>query len=780
MTPNEIYRKAREVDYAWPENEACENDIPGEAKDLVARVLKVDAELRLDLDQIVGHPFFGMHGGRNIPMIMEQHCLHGKPDWLSPQRPRGDVFEGGHARWDWSIYAESCGVGHLPGNPQPFDVVGDDAKLSIYTECMYEDLSLTYPIVPMPMDMVYTPHPIPKGPPLRQSSKSSQISTSPPISTSRSSCGYAQSTTTQESISVRQAEVENESRRHGPIPSHAATLRASRVRSRPSRTVIRAAPGPSSTKQQVPASSKSSSPERATINAASRALGPAPVRPTVSAGSQRMRKAPSHTTRVTRSKKVEPVSLPPDPPNGLSKLTTDQCVDQVSSNSDEVRREKATRTKVSVASAVQREMSEPLDRGKAPVQSSLPQRSRQLQKSAIRGNVLIGSGEASEYLPNTKPDEVLVKLQELHSQLTIALIDQQSSMATSRKGKSYGSAAFRNNSIETRPVVVKWVDYTNKFGIGYTLANGTVGCVFKGDEECPPTCVVVAGAENHFKLRKIASYSEKHQIVPKHGAPVEFIENVDHEGIKRVFVSPTEYQIKIDANGNPGKLSPGDNYFDLQKRRKLMLWEKFGKYMTKTLGKSDSEELDALLAGETKHLDRLTRVKHEVAGPFVKFYQRLGNVGIWGFDNGTFQFNFPDHTKLVISDDGTWADFYHLSVRAARILQEGGSLKAEDLAERSVFTYPLAVMLRGVYNTHNFRDVVESNELMNKVTFIRDLVEIWEECGGLGRLGEHRWMKWKGIQENGWNMLWVSVGAMGGDARWELPAHMPDSEYAHL
>ena len=52
-------------------------------------------------------------------------------------------------------------------------------------------------------------------------------------------------------------------------------------------------------------------------------------------------------------------------------------------------------------------------------------------------------------------------------------------------------------------------------------------------------------------------------------------------------------------------------------------------------------------------------------GQFIKFYQRLGNVGVWGFGDGAFQFNFPDHTKIVLDATGTWCHFWHLPQDAA-------------------------------------------------------------------------------------------------------------------
>lgn len=772
MTQNEIYRKAKELDYMWPN--ACQNDIPDEAKDLVANLLVVDAEARPDLDQIVGHPFFRMHGGRNIPKMMAKHCLSEKPHWLSPHRPRGDVFEPDTARWRWELYAQVCGVGQLPGVSRSIPAAGEHVGVSVYRECVIEEKESRCPTVPLPIGKVYPSNTV------------SEVPTPWEPSNSLSSPVDVKTAKTEASIPVRQPATEIthpvrvDPRRRGPIQSHAATLRALNAPPRPSRTVIRAAPGPSSAEAQDSASTKSASTGRVTLNATRHELGTAPVRPTASGESQQVRKATSRTTRVTRSKTAEQVSQPPDPPVDPPILTTDQYVDQVYPNPDGVRREKAAQTKVRNASAVQREVSEHLDTGvESSAQSSLPRRSRHVRNAEVLGNRLISLDDAPECIPDSKPDEVLSKLKTLHGELTKSILDTQLHNKTI-SGRGYGSTYFRKKSIESRPVVLKWVDYTNKFGIGYILENGTVGCVFKEDEYFPVTYVVVAGADRHFKLRKTGAYAEKHQIVPENGAPIEFLESCGREGINRVFVAPTNYRIKTNADGVPEKFDiRGDTSYDSHKRQKLQLWDKFGQYMTKSLGNSDNQGVHALLANEVKHPSK-GKAKYEAAGPFIKFYQRLGNVGIWGFGNGSFQFNFPDHTKLVISDDGTWVDFYHLSVRTAQALKEGGTFKAGDLGQRGAFTYPMDSMLRGVYKDHDFKDLVEANELVEKVAFVRDLVNIWVECGGLGRLGEHKWMKWEGMQEPGWKLVWTSVGALGGDDKWEMPEVVSDRGEATL
>jgi myosin-1 len=59
-------------------------------------------------------------------------------------------------------------------------------------------------------------------------------------------------------------------------------------------------------------------------------------------------------------------------------------------------------------------------------------------------------------------------------------------------------------------------------------------------------------------------------------------------------------------------------------RRKMIntIWSKFGKYMCQQLGTADG---------------RPTMPSSSMQTSFVKFYQRLGNVGVWGFGDGSFQ-----------------------------------------------------------------------------------------------------------------------------------------------
>ena len=756
---NEIYRKARGVEYDWPEKNKLFNDIPEEAKDLVARLLKVDAEERPDPDQVVGHPFFSMHGGDAMPMVMEEYFCRDLPRYLDRKAsPRGDVMLKGTERLSLRTLAKHCGVGFLPGDSEPQPAVGGDVNLSLYNECQAEEDMGNAPVVPLPKEMVYT--------------SKFQMSSWPTLEANDSS----QSTLLNSDVAVQGSDIsrssitaaENSSNRSGPeqprrlpVQSHAATLRAAHVSSRPQSKQISEYAGP------IDGAVRTKASVNASVRARRGLLNELPVRPALNASSAGglEAKALARNPRATRSKKVhmldDEMADPLAAPKARRAPTKDYWIDQEYTGPDAKGQDMAARSRARIASNVQKEMADVVPLTRKASSEMTADRPRQRSDSPRPGNALIGPDEVLECLPDSKPDDVLRQLQRLHDELETSLKD----LARGKDHSDIEDFDVKSQNFKHRPVVVKWVDYTNKFGIGYILANGTVGCVFKGDETSNPTCVVVAGAEDHLKKRNVTNYREKHQIVHAKGAPIEFIENCGLEGLKRVLVPASNYQVLVSAAGVADKLAPGRDIHDYEKRRKLCLWDKFGKYMTHTLGKSEEIDVDILEEASSSRSRR-----NNVAGPFVKFYQRLGNLGIWGFGDGSFQFNFPDHTKLVVSADGTWLDFYHLPTQAAKALKTGKFLEAGALAARSVLCYPTKVLLSGSYRGHEFKQLVKENELESKVSFVRDIVGLWAKEGGLGCMGKKKGVKWKGMLEEGGKLVWVTVGAKGGDARYEMPA----------
>jgi hypothetical protein len=235
---------------------------------------------------------------------------------------------------------------------------------------------------------------------------------------------------------------------------------------------------------------------------------------------------------------------------------------------------------------------------------------------------LFSAEEQLELLPKSRPHEVLDSLRRFYAELKRAL--------NSRSIVSYSCPPDTTSAI-----VVKWVDYTNKFGLGYILSNGSVGCIFRSSSassgsmtgRIPPTCVIVRDAERHLQSRGKESYTDRHQLVPVSGPPIEFFENRGEEGISRVNVSPQKFTVTPGKEGEPGRLSRGKNGYDDRKCEKIVLWNKFAKYMT-AFGRDQDYPYD----------DALQRIPHKLESrTVVTFYQRFGDVGCWGFSDGCFQ-----------------------------------------------------------------------------------------------------------------------------------------------
>lgn len=758
-TQDEIYRRVKSVEYKWPKDEECMNDIPEEATDLVARLLTVNAEERPDLDRIVGHPFFAMHGGSNIPLVIGSACRASKPSWLESKSPRGDVIKKGSPLLPLTTLARNCGVGQLDGYAEAFDVVGDKVEISVYKECLEEEIAKSYPIVPLPADMVYTGKPDESGCWASQALKQ-------PASLPSSSQSASSESSVASSMEFDELQMSiPEPRRRPTVPSHASTLRAPPYTALRSRGVGRATAQPASSLSQsvIPLKveagpTRPSRPNRGLLNEL-------PLR-SASNPSKAVDGEPRAklTTRVTRSQSANLLST-----STASSSGSFQPQPGSRGFSDGGSRHRGTRQKAETSSKAIME--------EDMLTEKLPKRAAQLPRRAIASKtagraLLIGADEVAECIPNTKPKDVIASLRKIRDELN-SVINSASNVATDIDLSLFD----RNKALYSRPVLQKWVDYSNRYGIGYILANGTVGCLFNSDNSAPISGVVVAGAQTHILKKKFAEYPEKNQVVRKTGSPVEFLEDCAGDGIKRVIVQAAQYQIKDGDSVLEEKLCAGETIHDLEKRKRLTIWDKFGKYMTRAPKKglnaqlrAEYDELAAQLHAETKpNFD--TAHKHAVvAGPFVKFHQRLGNVSVWAFGDNALQFNFPDHTKLLLSGDGSWLDFYHLPVPAAKGLKRGISLSDDTLNHRSVLSYPLPILARGIYNDDDFRDTIAVNDLRAKLEFVKRVVSAWLDAGGLGALlAKDRYLKWDGAgggAELGSKLLWVSVGAFGGDERY--------------
>ncbi|TEY85188.1 hypothetical protein BOTCAL_0016g00420 [Botryotinia calthae] len=691
-TADEIYRRAKEREYTWPQHFVSANMISPEIQDLVSTMLQ-DAEERPHPDIIVQHPFFTCGW---MPQVEEMSAD------LLEDPPRPDQFP--------SIVVK-------PGKPNPYArslkklcikcEVGPwtpkKQYTSLYKECALEEKAGLTPNVPLAEGIVYRPY----------------------------------------SEYVREQNQQN-------IDEKAATEMEA------SSTVVDSLVSDVAESSIAPLAKKPVSQRTVSQRAASQSF----------AAQQRIKDQPLNTASIRGALPRRPIqreantrepainTITEIKPRSILKTKAIPSVPQISSEAE-------GRLAADMVDELQKADEE--------------RKSQELKKKQSTKKVvsLFSPQEKLEWLPGSKPDHILEGLQRLQVELDRALNSR--SIASTPKSRP-----------TTPAIVVKWVDYTNKYGLGYILSNGSVGCVFREtpagspeseDNVIAPSCIVIRDGERHLANRTNKSYANRHQIIPISGPNVEFYESKGERGMIRGSVPAKTYRVAESPEGRPGRLPLGIDSFDNRKREKICLWKKFGNYMF-AYGRDAEYPYESWTAGQNPEAT--------VNSTVITFYQRWGDVGCWGFSDGHFQFNFPDHTKVVLSADGFWCDFYHLSFECARELTENGTLPTNALDERQHLSYPLQTLLnfmakpsRAVKPTTRKRPEIDpmiqglpqANDFRRKVEFIRSAVKEWVQNGGLGisdmepktRL---RWMGHREIYDDKkLKHVWTTVGGRRGDER---------------
>jgi serine/threonine protein kinase len=709
-TTDEIYRRARDRDYDWPQNDR--KFISLEVKDIVASML-VDADRRPDPDAIVQHPFFTAGyvpsqadiTPRLRETVPEQEIFH---DSCASPRLQERVQR------NLRDLCQQCEVGPWLQKAQP-------VKPAIWREIASEEKHGFTPTIPLAADVVYRPYDE-----LKRERQQLQASQSVSIL-----CEKTEALT----LDVP-AKLAPSGWLKAPPQSFAAQQRAA---NRP----VNAIPG----------------------SRTQPSMNSAPVRPLAA--------------RPRPAKKDVPLTT-----SGALSVEDHEQAKRVSS--------RATRTQLPSS------RTQPTARPALATRSSSTTKvdpSPPFKEDATGGkNVvsLFGPGEQQEYLEDTRPDLVLSRMRKLQAELERAL-----------NSRSMAYISTKQKEPEIPKVVVKWVDYTNKFGLGYILNDGSAGCILNsvnapgGDEQAvlPPSFLLVHNAEKHITRRNDPTYHERQQVVPM-TEPIYFYETKGDQGISRVGVNPEEFRVQVGQDGAACKLGPGQTEHEHRKRERIVLWKKFANYM---------------LQHAREHPDAETPRPYnvDVPGGLVTFYQRFGDVQIFYFCDGHLQvcvaeplvsifeslltraqFNFPDHTKIVLDRTGTWCHFWHLSQEAAEQLATTGGMDEASLDDRAVLSYPLQTLLnfstvpkasqRSVTNSTRHRPEIPqelqgipaANDFRRKVEFIRAAVKEWARNGGLGKsdMSREGRLKWPGLRQTKdcevmMKQAWVTIGARGEDSR---------------
>ena len=626
-TQDEIYEKVRGLTYFWPKDPQHGNHIPKEAKDLVGSCLNLTEEERPEPDDLVEHPFFNMYDGC-IPRQLDPLYRITKPHWLlAASEPRGDCMDAGSGLdWDEKLthrtphtndpimryrqcknaFYDLCGVGRKPDGSfrKP---AGKNWSKSAYAECLQEDEEGLQPVIPLPKDSIY------KYPSISQGDwtiPGSVVSSKDEPATKNSSLNCSIRDKADTATQTQAALVAAQQRRR-ESQSLTATLRQ------------QAAPAVGSTRKTGPMHDPDTPPVPPldianNVPSASppRGLAEKPIRPTNGPTSQTATEQDENTATLANN----PIRIPPAARTRSQsrRLGATNSAGRISSPPAAKTRSQSSRNETNDAAKEEK-------RGPRIAQEKLVQEHAAAggkPGSSLGSGPLFHTDDRCETMPETS-------LAEVNTTLRLLLANLISHPASRRRAT-------------TRPkphsYVIKWVDYTNRYGIGYVLDDGSVGCLFRAENGQPVSGVVVRDGERHFRRKARAlekgskdeennANGEVEQMVPQNGRKVEFYEHSGSTAIRRALVPSSIFEVK-SAHHAPGvkmRATAGIEYArrDAEKVKRVKLVDQFGKYMIRSLGRHGDEESSPIENGD--------------GGQYIKFYQRLGNVGVWGFGDGAFQ-----------------------------------------------------------------------------------------------------------------------------------------------
>lgn len=585
----EIYKKLKAGDYSWPELSSITNEISADLRDLVASLL-VTEELRPCPDKIVAHPFFKI---AFVPTRMSRSQITKAPQWNIPV-PGPEVLQRGYSDSWWQVCKES-GVGeYAPG--KCFALNAGKRIRSVVKDIEREVAAGRQPVIPIPADTVYTPFP------------------------------YSGSWAANPGVALTEIAEEKESSGEvgglREIPHNEVQLVVPKTREAPLEVAARKRedaemmPPPGRIrrdgtvrKPRVPSQDRAENeeniPERQGQAEVSRPSSKASSRPTGSRTTIRSKPALSETEdiesksmeRARSVRRVADASLARRP-RTMRKLVSEEAPSVPEAELPQMPARAALppqRTLRTRAKQAAQEVIEIFDDEDVPGQNQplvLPP--APVMPAKVPVPTTRRRQEVSSAVSGTDPFSVLERLSSFRDNLICAL--QKKYQAPSRSTPKQPSQPL--------PFVSRWVDYSRKYGVGYVLDDGTVGCIINAyaTKSTPATHVVVRNGE-HW-LRKIGKKFENLDQVP-----FCIFEDRGEKGIHRVNLKARTVDDKTRERQHMLKV----------------LWVKFGRYMAQREGLSDERK------------ECTDDEKDEGDFLFVRFYQRMGNVGIWGFSDGCLQ-----------------------------------------------------------------------------------------------------------------------------------------------
>lgn len=787
-TKEEIYKKLKSGSYNWPELATTTNQ-SADLRHLVASLL-VPEEQRPPPDQIVSQNFFKI---AFVPDRIPTSAREKAPVWPEVSVPSAETIRKGYSD-TWFAICKQSGVGEYEEG-RCFRLNGGKKVKSIVYDMTAEAQLGRQPTMPIPKDTVYvSPVSSWDAPP----SGSSQLEESEEaVRPERRERGLKEihhnevGTVRPETVTRRAREVKEREARDAemmPPPARPAsrtgrtgtvrkaartiseetaeskekvrvptdepggTLRVAKTRQAPATTtaagLLREMNSSSTSSGARSARSQPTAPE-SEVERASTAKPTRAGTTTKRSADASLARRPRAATRTTATtKKERPVS--PENPGPLATLDE---LKQVSPFKPRRRKAAAEADVIEILSDKEDDPKPaPQSEAPAPAALNLPPPPTMSRKLPVPGKP---SRQRSQHNPHhhqstatapstsisgTDPETVLHRLTTLRHNLSSAL-----------HNKTPLTSAPHLHEPPTLPFVSRWVDYSRKHGVGYVLSTGTVGCIINAAPAAPhKSPPKPATPVTHLFCRQGQRWLSRvgKDFSGLDAVPLEVLEDRGREGVGRKVYKGL------------GSVKEGPLAVEAERRRCLsVLWVKFGRYMCQSL---DGEEKTT--AGPTG----LERGEEE---NFVRFYQRIGSVGVWAFADGCLQVHFPDHTKLVLSASGAHLSLTALSPEAAAYLSTHGELLPHHVSSREVHAASTASLL---HEGGRIRQrVMRANQLALKLEWIGRVVGQWLGNEGLGRLdGDGDEMvdglgdlEWRGlaVRDGARKMDRVTVGRYGGD-----------------
>lgn len=638
-TKEEIYKKLRSGTYTWPELSATTNQ-SSDLRELVSSLL-VPEEQRPLPDQIVSHSFFRI---AYVPSSIPESARTRAPEWPAVTVPSPDIVRRGYSD-TWYALCKESGVGEIsPGNCFPLNR-GRRIRSVVHDIAREEQLGRT-PTMPIPKDVVYVSSVNDldgKPAALQSSARGLKEIAHNEVATSRPRMQAEK--IARDADMMPPPRIPGRTALTGSVRKAARTISEETAKSAETIKIasdIPAAPSSSATlrvgkTRPVPVASNSAP----TVQLALKETNRPTTTPSTGYQTAKSYQDPDEKEPPAGTIKRSADASLARRPRGMTKLVKERAVSPIESLSVQPAAKPSARTvkertKLSHADPGSRatldELKDPLPhppryRKKAATPEIIeihsdPESSSSKEDFPTTGALSLSRppkmnrrlpqpqrrhtpGDLDPSLPGTDPNTVLTNLAIFRENLASALSKSSLAAKTSL-------SAHRHNSIHSLPFVSRWVDYSRKHGVGYVLSDGTVGCIINASSKpntpaTPVTHVLVRNGQRWLsRIGKDRAFSGIEQV------PLEIFEDHGEAGVRRKVYKGL------------GSVKEGPLAVEAERRRVLsVLWVKFGRYMCQTLDDSGKREEESR-PGEGE-------------GNFVRFYQRIGSVGVWGFVDGCLQ-----------------------------------------------------------------------------------------------------------------------------------------------